>query len=224
MSTLCWDSGDSSRSQGYEAGQKPYCRSPEGVYDLTGNLWEWVGASPEDALLVGGSFIDGEAATCGAKLERFGLQYAAPWTGFRCCADGLVEETGAGILMDRARPRFELPETMMGDRVVVHVVANGCTACRRPTAALADLQDQLGGLDVLMVVVGAEAAVGRAIVEDAPLRAQALVDRHGLAAGQLSVLTLPTTLVLNGQSEVLARMEGYSAQGWKALKGALEAD
>jgi len=190
------------------------------VLDLTGNLWEWVGETREEAVLLGGSFLDGEAATCGAQLDRFGASYAAPWTGFRCCADSAVEETGAGIVLEHSRTPFALPADIADDRVVVHVVANGCTACRRPTAALADLQSERGELEVLMVVVGASEAVGQALVEDAPVEARALVDTAGLVAGQLSVIELPTMLVLDGQSQVLARMEGYSAQGWERLKAA----
>jgi len=221
QSTLCWDAGDTTRSKGYEAGQKPYCVSPEGVFDLTGNLWEWVGQSAETARLVGGSFVEGELATCGAELEGFGPDYSAPWTGFRCCADTAVSATGAGIVLEVQGPVFQLPSPLKGRKTVVHVVSNGCAQCRRPTAALADLQASFDALPVLMVVVGADPAVAEALVADAPVEAEVLVDTQGQAVGQLSVIHVPTTLVLDESGAEIARMEGYSKYGWADIQRAL---
>jgi hypothetical protein len=221
QSTLCWDAADTTRTQGYQAGQKPYCVSPEGVFDLTGNLWEWVGQTPETARLVGGSFVEGESATCGANLSEFGIDYSAPWTGFRCCADTAVAPTGAGIVLDRQRSDFALPRSVRGGRTVVQVVANGCAKCRSPLAALADLQSELTTLPVLLLVVGSEKAVAEALVSDAPIRAELFVDSQGAAAGQLAVLHVPTTLVLDADGKEIARMEGYSRGDWAEIKAAI---
>jgi hypothetical protein len=221
QSTLCWDAGDTTRTQGYESGQKPYCVSPEGVFDLTGNLWEWVGQSKEEAVLVGGSFVEGESATCGVTLSSFGERYSAPWTGFRCCADTAVPPTGAGVVLNRERAGFAVPEEFQGQKSVVHFVTNACAACRRPTVALADLQSLLGAFPVLMVVVKTNQAVAEALVDNSPVNAQALLDSQGELAGQLAVLTLPTTLVLDEEGTEIARMEGYDATGWTTIRDAL---
>jgi thiol-disulfide isomerase/thioredoxin len=221
QSTLCWDAGDATRSQGYESGQKPYCVSPEGVFDLTGNLWEWVGETKEEAVLVGGSFVEGEQATCSAALASFGTRYSAPWTGFRCCADTDVPPTGAGVVLNRKRTGFVVPEEFQGQKIVVHFVTNSCAACRRPTTALADLQAMLGGVPVLMIVVNTDQAVADALVDNSPVDAQALWDPQGQFAGQLAVLDLPTTLVLDEDSAEIARMEGYDALGWAGIRAVL---
>jgi formylglycine-generating enzyme required for sulfatase activity len=69
------------------AGARAECRSEHGVYDLVGNLHEWV-ADPEGTF-VGGFFMDtfqnGEG--CGYRTRAHGVDYHDYSTGFRCCRD-----------------------------------------------------------------------------------------------------------------------------------------
>ncbi len=68
-------------------GSKPSCVSEAGVYDLVGNLHEWV-ADPEGTF-VGGFFLDtvqnGEG--CGYRTRAHDRTYHDYSTGFRCCSD-----------------------------------------------------------------------------------------------------------------------------------------
>jgi protein-disulfide isomerase/uncharacterized membrane protein len=67
-------------------GEMPACVSRDGVYDLTGNVEEWVGATPETAVLLGGAFDTPEdKARCYRRNDTFGAGYASLRTGFRCC-------------------------------------------------------------------------------------------------------------------------------------------
>jgi formylglycine-generating enzyme required for sulfatase activity len=55
---------------------------------LTGNVEEWVGASPEQAVLLGGAFDTTEDhARCYRRNDTFGPGYASLRTGFRCCSE-----------------------------------------------------------------------------------------------------------------------------------------
>lgn len=69
------------------AGNRPECRSAYGVYDLVGNLHEWV--DDPEGTFVGGFFMDtfqnGEG--CAYRTSAHGLEYRDYSTGFRCCAD-----------------------------------------------------------------------------------------------------------------------------------------
>lgn len=69
-------------------GARSGCRSEYGVYDLVGNLHEWV-ADPEGTF-VGGFFMDtlqnGEG--CGYRTRAHDFEYHDYSTGFRCCRDG----------------------------------------------------------------------------------------------------------------------------------------
>lgn len=216
--TLCFDAGDSGRETAFEAGQRPHCRSPEGVFDLTGNAWEWVGASPEEALLVGGSYLEGQSATCAATLEGFGPRYSAPWTGFRCCANRSVEPTGAG-LQRTVEERRALP---VESESVVHVVQASCTTCARSTLALVDLQNQNPELPFAVVGLGLSTEQTERLIAPTGLRFEAIADPDGRWTGALKVAELPTTVVLDNSGTEIGRMEGYSQLGWADLVGAVE--
>ncbi len=69
------------------AGDYPRCQSPEGVYDLTGNLWEWA-ADGRTYVGAGWRIIAeqhrAEDLVCRAAV-RAPAGYRGPDVGFRCC-------------------------------------------------------------------------------------------------------------------------------------------
>lgn len=83
----CWDAkvGDSFRP--VYTGEHPGCVTATGVYDLTGNVEEWVGESPDQAVLLGGAWDTADDhARCYRRNDSFGAGYASVRTGFRCCS------------------------------------------------------------------------------------------------------------------------------------------
>jgi protein-disulfide isomerase/uncharacterized membrane protein len=69
-------------------GEMPGCVTPTGIYDLTGNLEEWAGTTPESAVLLGGAWDTPEDhARCYRRNATFGPGYQSNRTGFRCCAN-----------------------------------------------------------------------------------------------------------------------------------------
>lgn len=86
--TNCWDGKKGEQFRPVYTGEMPGCVSCDGVYDLTGNVEEWVGATPETAALMGGAFdTSKDHARCNRFNDRFGPGYANHRTGFRCCGD-----------------------------------------------------------------------------------------------------------------------------------------
>jgi formylglycine-generating enzyme required for sulfatase activity len=73
------------------SGRFPVCRSYYGVYDLTGNLWEWTSTpskSDSDFFLVaGGNWDSGNEGNCGLAKFSFYPSVRYPFVGFRCCQD-----------------------------------------------------------------------------------------------------------------------------------------
>lgn len=67
------------------SGANPDCRTPEGVYDLSGNLWEWVRTTEGRGVLAGGGWnISAGLGQCRARAHP-AAGYEAAETGARCC-------------------------------------------------------------------------------------------------------------------------------------------
>jgi len=67
------------------SGSFPAGRSPEGVFDLAGNVAEWV---DDESVVRGGSYADGEPASVGAFTVRsVAPETSEPSIGFRCARD-----------------------------------------------------------------------------------------------------------------------------------------
>lgn len=90
----CWDAHDEGNAKDGSSwrpvytGEMPGCATPTHVYDMTGNVEEWVGTSPDNAALIGGAWDTKEDhAKCYRRNDTFGAGYASPRTGFRCCSN-----------------------------------------------------------------------------------------------------------------------------------------
>jgi hypothetical protein len=72
------------------SGRFPVCRSYYGVYDMTGNLWEWTSTPAPDSdffMVAGSNWTAGNEATCGYAKFSFYPTVRYPFVGFRCCQD-----------------------------------------------------------------------------------------------------------------------------------------
>ena len=85
----CWDGKtDHEKYRPVYTGEMAGCVTAQGVYDLTGNVEEWVGETAEKAVLLGGAYdTDKDHARCYRRNDTFGPGLANVRTGFRCCAD-----------------------------------------------------------------------------------------------------------------------------------------
>ena len=79
---------------GYSAmttGQKSNCKTPTGIYDMSGNLREWV----QDGILMGGAFnSESDEVRCTSELKQTNYSSYVPnqGDGFRCCKDATLSE------------------------------------------------------------------------------------------------------------------------------------
>jgi formylglycine-generating enzyme required for sulfatase activity len=76
--------------QGEGSGARPECVSPSGIYDMTGNVEEWVRTSrPEWAYpsSLKGGYWSKPWAGCRGTNDSHGPRFRFYEVGFRCCAD-----------------------------------------------------------------------------------------------------------------------------------------
>ena len=87
--------------QGLPSGSRPACKSPTGVYDMTGNVDEWtktVRSSGYQSVLKGG-YWGPVRARCRPSTRAHNEQFVAYQQGFRCCSD-----TGAVVSAPKTSP------------------------------------------------------------------------------------------------------------------------
>lgn len=75
--------------QGEPAGSRPYCRSPFGVYDMTGNVDEWTTSTSGQGYpsILKGGYWGQVRNRCRPSTRAHGPSFAYYQQGFRCCAD-----------------------------------------------------------------------------------------------------------------------------------------
>lgn len=84
--------GDPRKSELKPTGSMPECKTPEGVFDMSGNLWEWTDGKDQTGnlrLLRGGGYSNQEYLLhCRTKDNAFQpVDMPYDGYGFRCCKD-----------------------------------------------------------------------------------------------------------------------------------------
>jgi hypothetical protein len=82
--------------QGEPSGARPRCRSPFGVYDMTGNVDEWTASvvPGERASILKGGYWGPVRTRCRASTRAHGEDFLFYQQGFRCCADSRPSAPG----------------------------------------------------------------------------------------------------------------------------------
>ena len=240
---FCHDSGDKDRTRSVPAGSRAACRSPEGAYDLTGNLQEWVGAAPDAAVVMGGAWYYEDKASCGRSADTYGADWSSRTTGFRCCADRAVPapdgklelgDDSDGLTKGASVPDFSLAlldggeltqEQLRGKVTLIAFWASWCGPCRRELPALSKVHAQLSdrGFQVLAVNVDKQRALAQKFLGKVTPNYPVVLDPSALLMGSFDVVAMPTSVLIGPDLSVISRHEGYSEEKLAELQARIEA-
>jgi formylglycine-generating enzyme required for sulfatase activity len=75
--------------QGEPSGASPRCKSPFGVYDMTGNVDEWTRSTRPTGYrsILKGGYWGPVRTRCRPSTRAHGEDYSYYQQGFRCCGD-----------------------------------------------------------------------------------------------------------------------------------------
>ena len=227
MRGVCWDSGDREKNGVLGTGKRGACKSPEGVYDLVGNIEEWVGRTPESATLVGGAWSSQDRASCGASSVQFGPGYRTRATGYRCCADEQVSTpTGASgqLESETLEVGMDLPVLAGSDLtgapvlvddlddqvVLVNFWASWCVPCERELLFLARLRRELGeGLRVVSINVDRDPDRARPVLARLQLPFPVLMDADSKTLAGFEAVGLPMNVLVGRDGGILDFHSGF---------------
>ena len=216
------------------AGHHPDCRTPSGIYDMHGNVKEWVGLTPDHAGVKGGSYFSGESARCAYWRDDVAPDKVDESVGARCCSGELPEELRVDV--DRfhggkvgdtlaafsgtllAGGRFS-SESLTGKPVIIAFWASWCAPCKEEMPFLNELYAtyHAQGLTVLGINVDEDPQKAKDWLAEHPMGFPILGDKDEILRLQFDAPALPATFWVRPDGHIRLRTTGIPSGGEKKL-------
>ena len=245
----CHVTGDRRNGEPVATGSKAECRTPTAVYDLVGNVEEWIEKVEGRAQLAGGDFRVKEKGSCLRAHRSFGPGHRSRGIGFRCCADaevaardGAVSDKAAlaaGVL-GKSVKAFEVDligpgapagqkfsaTKLKGKVTFVSFFASWCSPCSREMPELATLVEEYGkrGFQVLAVGVDTEKHLSDGFAQQHGRALPGLFfagDPNAKLLGQFDVTNMPTGYLVDRSGKIRHKQIGFGKTTVEQLKAAL---
>ena len=238
----CHDGQKTLTGNPIRTGAKGACRTQAGVYDLAGNIAEWIENDEAKASMVGGNFGSGEGAACNRRGTMFGPGIRNNTTGFRCCADTAVAnatQDPAALrpreadLIGRTLPKFEVQDTagntvdsstFRGKVTYVTFFASWCGSCKRELPELKIWQEELGPRGFQVIAIGVDRNQKQS--EDFAAKYEPnytiALDPNSTAMTQFDISAMPTSFVVDKDGVVRQRIVGFKKEEVPSLRRTIE--
>ncbi|MBM4396885.1 MAG: thioredoxin domain-containing protein, partial [Deltaproteobacteria bacterium] len=231
----CRDDEDKYQGEPGLTGVRPGCRTPDGIYDLAGNLGEWVGAEQPRATVTGGDYRGGERSACNRRSATFGPGIRNNTIGFRCCADGMIEQPRVAAsevdtsstldVVGRPVPAFEIPpvdgQGMIASQdfrknrlTYLTFFASWCGPCKRELPELKRFVDTYGPKGFRVVAVGEDRIADTSKTFAAQYQPNYPVahDPDNVLMGRFGVDAMPASFLVDRKGVVRFRHEGFKPE------------
>lgn len=238
----CRDAEDEYKGEPGKTGGHPECKTPTGVYDLAGNLGEWVNPDEAKAVVLGGDWRGGERASCDRRSTTFGAGQANNTLGFRCCADQMVDQgnvTAADLATNVAAdvghkvPSFELElsgggtfssKQIMGKVTYLTFYASWCGSCKRELPELNAWHEQYKDEGLQIIAVGVDK--NEKLSEDFAAKFHPLypvgLDPKAKVMGQFDINAMPTSYIIDRSGVIRYKEVGFKQDEVHLVKTRVE--
>jgi thiol-disulfide isomerase/thioredoxin len=229
---ICPDSRPMDAPGALTAGTHPECVSPDGVYDLHGNVKEWVGLDPSLAAVMGGSWFSEESARCTYHRDDVAPSSVDDSVGFRCCA-GDVEQPDLSALTGRKVGDALAPfgvdllsgggtltsADLAGHPTILTFWASWCGPCRKEMPALDALFEKYAdqGLRVIGVTIDERPADARAWIQAESIGFPIGLDPDSALHHSFGASSVPTTFWIGRDGMIRLRTIGLPSGGDRRL-------
>lgn len=229
----CNDQGDKYKGRPVASGSKPQCRTTSGIFDLTGNIGEWVNGEESRATLMGGQSSSGEGARCNARSYGSGVGRRNHTTGFRCCADANVThpnkvtandiQRAPGSLMGQPVPAVEATDTQgkpidtgkfKGKVTLVNFFASWCGPCKKEFPFLVGFQKKFAAKGFQIVAFGTDSAEKRSweFAQKYDPNFSVVADTKSKASGVFGVHSMPATFIIDRSGVIRYMHTGFKPE------------
>jgi len=241
---FCHDEQETLTGAPVNTGSKSQCVTKSGIYDLAGNLSEWIENDQARASLVGGNFGTGEGAACNQRGSMFGPGLRNNTTGFRCCADAMVQNASSdaaalaaapGDLLGKPVPEFSIKasdgtdvnaSTWKGKVSYVTFFASWCGSCKRELPEIAKWQTEMAAKGFQVVAIGVDQAQSQSesfVKQHAPdATFKVALDPDATAMTQFDIAAMPTSFIVDKEGVIRRRIVGFKAEEVPELRAFIE--
>ena len=240
----CHDQGDKYEGRALASGTRAKCRTARGVYDLAGNISEWVGEDEKQSALMGGHSASGERAACNQRSASSGAGRRNHTTGFRCCADGNVKTASLPdkddikphpeVNVGQPTPAFSAEASdgkkiqsrdFMGKVTLINFFASWCGPCKKEFPYLVKHQRDLAARGFQVIGIGADSAPGKSVefAEGYGANFPIISDTTSRLMGEFGVFSMPATFLVDRQGVIRYKDTGFKPEEQAApLKRAID--
>lgn len=228
----CHDQGDKYTGKAIGTGTKEECRTPSGIFDLGGNIAEWVGDDKDKVTLMGGHASSTERAACNDRAYSPGIGRRNQTTGFRCCADSNVKtpKVAQSQLQEvietykfRPPPAFTAEttdgkqiteKTFKGKVTLVNFFASWCGPCKKEFPYLVKHAETYGKQGLQMIGVGVDNDPQSSIdfAKGYNINYPMITDPDSVLMGRFMVYSMPATFIIDKQGVVQYATTGFKPE------------
>lgn len=240
----CRDSEDKYTGTAAATGSMAGCRTAEGVYDMSGNLYEWVGTTPDEASMMGGDWRTATSGTCRRRAATYGPGIKNDTVGFRCCSDSAapavaaakpedLRDTSIGDIVGKGVPKDLVldflgggklsPRSFRGKVTYLTFFASWCGNCRKQMPAIKEWHEDWGkkGFQVVAINVDRKEAAATRYLKELEANFPIALDPAARTMTDFGINAMPTSFIVDRKGRITKRVVGYKdkeiAQTKKAI-------